>query len=68
MFASADMPLHVEDGTINASCREELRRDISNTEDVIFAEQFGMNTEDLYSTVYQPMVTYLNNRLSARVT
>ena len=51
------------------SNKEQLRRYINNSEEIIFAEQFGMDTETFESRIYKPIVNYLDNaRLEASLT
>ena len=48
--------------------REELRRYISNSEEIIFAEHVGRDTEEKANTIYDPIVSYLNTqRLNAKI-
>ena len=45
------------------SDKEQLRRYVNNSEEIIFAEQFGMDTEQQESMIYKPVVEYLNNAI-----
>lgn len=49
--------------SMSSKCnKEELRRYINNSEEIIFAEHIGRDTEDSTNAVYNPIVSYLDTQ------